>query len=60
MPTLPELRHALMLLQVEGCTADLSLDKVYCQKKAVCSEHLKVCHAVCWQHHAMTGLVLLR
>ncbi|WIA09589.1 hypothetical protein OEZ85_008981 [Tetradesmus obliquus] len=27
--------------RVEGCNADLSLEKVYCQKKAVCSEHLK-------------------
>lgn len=30
-------------MQVEGCNANLSLEKVYCQKKAVCSEHLKVC-----------------
>jgi hypothetical protein len=43
-------RRSLTLLQVEGCTADLSSEKAYCQKKAVCSAHLKVCHTVCWQH----------
>jgi hypothetical protein len=31
-----------MLLQVEGCDADLSLEtKTYCQKKRICSQHMR-------------------
>jgi hypothetical protein len=45
-------KHASLftVLQVEGCAADLSLEKVYCQKKAVCSQRLKVCHTIRWQN----------